>query len=222
MIFNSSETRVWWEWVWQLSVSECSESPGVTVTWISARSSPGMEPPGRSRKSLQKSGSAFILLCKQLCRSFCLHSVPKNNSANDNTSSKLGFFVKCRLHEIVLSFWGFFPYLVIRTFFLLFVCHVFLDFEVIINQAIHTWVWCENEHYSGFILPPLAGRSSWFIVSFTTLIKLGDNFDFSAGKWDGNGSIQSKSIKSKYFPFHLMQNTCSHSKPYKAGKSVQC
>lgn len=56
---------------------------------------------------------------------------------------------------------------------------------------------------SVFILPPLTGKSSWFIVGFTTLIKLGDDLEFSLGKWGGKGSTQSKYSELKYFAFQF-------------------
>lgn len=161
------------------------------------------EPPVSTRKNLVKLGCAFILLCRQLChycRSFCLaFCIQKKKMMQvNNTPSKWCFLVKGRLHEKLLLLF-FEAHLAIRAFFLLFVCHIILDFQsshqsgnsVLINQAIHTWVWCEKEHYLLSFYPssPLAGKSSWLIVGFTTLIKLGDDLDFSLGKWDGKGSI---------------------------------
>lgn len=194
---------MWWEWVWPLCLSQCSESPPVALTCILGDWShhQDQEKPGEIRLCFYPAVHQLWGYCRAFCLAFC---VQKNWFKSITPLLNYIFFVKCRLHERLLSFF-FAAYLAVRTFFLLFVCHIFFRLSKLpsVRQFTPEFGVKRNIICSGFILPPLAGRSSWFVVGFTTFIKLGDNLDFSGGKWDGKGNTQINIFKSKYFAFQF-------------------
>lgn len=110
IFFHGSETGVWWKWVWHLCLSQCSESPRVTATWIQHRAPDpqGWEPPVTTRKNLVKSASAFIIVqaALWLLQVILLGTLdPKKKSMQMNTtSSKLCLFCKMQVTWKIAEF----------------------------------------------------------------------------------------------------------------------
>lgn len=95
---------------------------------------------------------------------------------------------------------------IVRTaVFLLFVCHMFLDFQSYPNSGViyMILVWEGRLLHSVIFLPPIACKSIWFIVRFSGFWDLPDRIRRWFSLFSRETRWKRKYTKSKYFAFQF-------------------